>query len=269
MATSGVIASVSRDDQRNPSAFIRHGDEERPSGVSRFFSSFCSCFAPASGQQSTIEKDDSYGRSWTSSGQDLLPPKLPAHARQHTLVLDLDETLVHSSFKPVADVDFVVPVEIDGMYHNVYVLKRPGVDEFMKRMGQVFEVVVFTASLGKYANPVLDLLDIHKSVHSRLFREACVNYEGNLVKDLSKLGRDIKSTIIVDNSPTSYMLQPKNAVPIRSWFDDPTDRELDLLQPQLDKIAMVDDVLPALKVLQETMLAQYQAEDSAWNRHNM
>lgn len=89
------------------------------------------------------------------------------------------------------------------------------------------------------------------------------------VKDLTKLGRDIKSTIIVDNSPTSYMLQPKNAVPIRSWFDDPADRELDLLRTQLERIAEVDDVIPALKVLQEQMLAQYQAEDSAWNRHGM
>jgi carboxy-terminal domain RNA polymerase II polypeptide A small phosphatase len=35
------------------------------------------------------------------------------------LVIDLDETLVHSSFKPVANADFVVPVEIDGQVHQV------------------------------------------------------------------------------------------------------------------------------------------------------
>lgn len=40
-------------------------------------------------------------------------------------------------------------MEIDNQYHNVYVLKRPGVDEFMRRMGQVYEIVVFTASLSK------------------------------------------------------------------------------------------------------------------------
>lgn len=44
------------------------------------------------------------------------------------------------------------------------------------------------------------------------------------------------------------MLQPKNAVPIRSWFDDPTDRELALLMPHLERLAEVDDVLPHLKV---------------------
>lgn len=47
------------------------------------------------------------------------------------------------------DADFVVPIEIDGQPHNVFVLKRPGVDTFMKRMGEIYEVVVFTASLSK------------------------------------------------------------------------------------------------------------------------
>jgi len=45
--------------------------------------------------------------------------------------------------------DLTVPVEIEGQYHNVYVIKRPGVDQFMKRMGELYEVVVFTASLSK------------------------------------------------------------------------------------------------------------------------
>lgn len=42
-----------------------------------------------------------------------------------------------------------IPVEIEGTYHNVYVIKRPGVDAFMKRMGELYEVVVFTASVSK------------------------------------------------------------------------------------------------------------------------
>lgn len=45
--------------------------------------------------------------------------------------------------------DFTIPVEIEGNYHNVYVIKRPGVDEFMKRVGELYEVVVFTASVSK------------------------------------------------------------------------------------------------------------------------
>lgn len=94
------------------------------------------------------------------------------------MVIDLDETLVHSSFKvseknynlilinlefnifqPIPNADFVVPVEIDGAIHQVYVLKRPYVDEFLKKMGELYECVLFTASLAKYADPVADLLD--------------------------------------------------------------------------------------------------------------
>ena len=132
----------------------------------------------------------------------LLPAKLVPF--KITLILDLDETLVHSSFKPVPGADWVVPVEIDGTVHRVFVCKRPGLDNFMRRVSliiseisndivlqvaKMFEVVVFTASLDKYANPVLDLLErsAPKSVHFRLFREHCVFTNGVLVKDLTRL----------------------------------------------------------------------------------
>ena len=63
------------------------------------------------------------------------------------LVLDLDETLVHSSFKPVPNADFVVPIEIDGQHHHVYVLKRPHVDRFLKAMAPLFEVRILSLLL--------------------------------------------------------------------------------------------------------------------------
>lgn len=82
------------------------------------------------------------------------------------LVLDLDETLVHSSFKVISfrllrfhlgsnkcqavqQADFIVPVEIEYHWHHFHVLKRPGVDNFLKQMGEIYEVVIFTASLSK------------------------------------------------------------------------------------------------------------------------
>ena len=119
-----------------------------------------------------------------------------------------------------------MPVEIDGIVHQVYVLKRPYVDEFLKKMGKLFECVLFTASLAKYADPVADLLDTSKVFKARLFREACVYYRGNYVKDLSRLGRDLNQVIIIDNSPASYIFHPDNAVACNSWFDDPNDTQL-------------------------------------------
>ncbi|KAF4567639.1 hypothetical protein EYR36_011261 [Pleurotus pulmonarius] len=141
--------------------------------------------------------------------QPLLPPIAPQHAGRKCLVLDLDETLVHSSFRAVQQADFIVPVEIEYHWHHFHVLKRPGVDEFLLKMGEIYEVVVFTASLSK---------------------------------DLSQLGRPIADTIILDNSPASYIFHPKNAVPVSSWFNDPHDAELTDLIPFLADLTSVPDV---------------------------
>lgn len=51
--------------------------------------------------------------------------------------------------QPINNADFVVPVEIDGTIHQVYVLKRPYVDDFLQRMGELYECILFTASLAK------------------------------------------------------------------------------------------------------------------------
>ncbi|GFZ48686.1 phosphoric-monoester hydrolase [Saitozyma sp. JCM 24511] len=173
-------------------------------------------------------------------------PLLPAIDKQHVgrkcLVLDLDETLLHSSFKMLPSADYIVPVEIESQVHNVYVIKRPGVDHFLTEMGKIYEVVVFTASLSKYADPVLDMLDPNGVVRHRLFRESCYNHKGNYVKDLSQLGREMETCIIIDNSPASYIFHPNNAVPVSTWFNDPHDTELTDMCPFLADLAVVDDV---------------------------
>jgi RNA polymerase II subunit A small phosphatase-like protein len=177
----------------------------------------------------------------------LLPDKRPEEADKKCIVIDLDETLVHSSFKPISNADFIVPVEIDNVIHQVYVLKRPYVDEFLCRMGELFECVLFTASLAKYADPVADLLDKWDVFHCRLFRESCVFHRGNYVKDLSRLGRELHKIIIVDNSPASYVFHPDNAVPCSSWFDDMDDRELLDMIPLLERLSKVDSIYTVLK----------------------
>lgn len=168
--------------------------------------------------------------------------KAPQDMHKKTLVLDLDETLVHSSFKPIPNPDYIIPVEIDGRLVDVYVLKRPWLDHFMNTVGPRFEVVVFTASLAKYADPLLDLMDKAGNVRWRLFRDSCCPFEGNYVKDLNCLGRELSNTIIVDNSPHSYIFQPANAAPIGTFIDDMEDQELLELLPCLLKVEHVDDV---------------------------
>lgn len=214
-----------------------------------------------------LSRDESRPESTTEDRKWLLPPLQQELKGRKCLVLDLDETLVHSSFKvstpslmipcSPADLlqmlhqaDLTIPVEIEGQYHNVYVIKRPGVDAFLKRVGELYEVVIFTASVSKYGDPLLDELDIHHVIHHRLFRESCYNHQGNYVKDLSQVGRDLRETIIIDNSPTSYIFHPQHAVPISSWFSDAHDNELLDLIPVLEDLAssQVSDVSLVLDV---------------------
>lgn len=178
----------------------------------------------------------------------LLPTQLPKHLGKKCLVLDLDETLVHSCFRPTeTPADYIIPVEIEGVTHRVYVSKRPGVDEFLKEMGKIYEIVVYTASLSKYADPLLDKLDIHKVISYRLFREHCVHHQGTYVKDLSLLDRDISQTIIIDNSPLAYMFHPQNAIGCSNYIDDPKDNELKSIQDFLINIQHSKDVREQLQ----------------------
>lgn len=187
-----------------------------------------------------VTDDDSLS---SSEDPGLLGPKAKKFQGMKCLVLDLDETLVHSTFKPIEDADFEVPVEIEGIIYKVYVRKRPFVDEFLTEVAKHYEVVIFTASLGKYANPLLDMLDVGNVISHRLFRESCVYHKSSYVKDLSKLGRRMEDIIFIDNSYLSYAFQPYNAVPITSWFSDRSDLELkDILPVLTTTLKEIDDV---------------------------
>ncbi|XP_022720822.1 CTD small phosphatase-like protein 2 [Durio zibethinus] len=148
--------------------------------------------------------------------------------KKRTIVLDLDETLVHSiSDQPPPTYDFMIKPSINGVRMKLYVLKRPGVDEFLEAISQKYEVVVFTAGIEPYASLLLDFLDPKGLISHRLYRDSCKQLvRGTYVKDLSKIGRDLGKVVIVDDNPKSYYLQPANAIPIKRFEDDIEDREL-------------------------------------------
>ena len=164
-------------------------------------------------------------------------------SNKKTLVLDLDETLVHSQFQPF-DVpsDITLKIELENELHDIHVMVRPGVSEFLKNMGKIYEIVIFTASVSKYADPLLDIIDKEKNCKFRLFREHCTPINTCYVKEIKKLGRELKNVIIVDNSPMSYALNPENGIPINTWFDDKSDRELYNISSILEFLSFVPDV---------------------------
>ena len=170
----------------------------------------------------------------------LLPKK---SGDKKTLVLDLDETLVHSQFQPFeVPSDITLKIELEDELHDIHVMVRPGVKEFLENMGKIYEIVIFTASVSKYADPLLDIIDKEKNCKFRLFREHCTPINTCFVKEIKRLGRQLKDIVIVDNSPMSYALNPENGLPISTWFDDKEDRELYNISSILEFLSFVPDV---------------------------
>ena len=191
-------------------------------------------------QQQTSTNPNQTNKTQKKSLELYLPPSL---TQKKTLVLDLDETLVHSQFGAFnIPSDVVINIEIENELHEIHVLIRPGVKEFLEKMSKLYEIVIFTASISKYAGPLLDILDKEKFCSFRLFREHCTLINSSFVKDLKKLGRDLKNIIIVDNSPLAYLLNSDNGLPILTWFDDKYDQELYKITPVLEFLSEVPDV---------------------------
>ncbi|PSS13674.1 CTD small phosphatase-like protein [Actinidia chinensis var. chinensis] len=177
----------------------------------------------------------------------LLLPKQTRSCPPTTLVLDLDETLVHSTLEPCDDADFTFPVNFNLQKHTVYVRCRPHLKDFMDKVAGLFEIIIFTASQSIYAEQLLNVLDPKRRIfRHRVYRESCVFVDGNYLKDLSVLGRDLARVIIIDNSPQAFGFQVDNGIPIESWFDDRSDQELLLLLPFLESLVVVDDVRPLI-----------------------
>lgn len=100
-------------------------------------------------------------------------------------------------------------------------------------MSKYYEIVIFTAALQDYADWILNRLDANKSISHRLYRQHTLKMGSTNIKDLSKIGRELEKTIIVDNIPENFLRQPENGIYIKSWYKDPEDCALVELMPLL------------------------------------
>ena len=182
-----------------------------------------------------VEKMDNIRNFFTLFLNDISPYLPMVLTKPAFLVLDLDETLVH---------------HIDGK-----LLIRPGCIEFIKRMSEDLELVLFTSAEECYANAAMRIIDSDRRVKFRLYRQHLVNDNGAMVKDLRVLGKCLSSVLIVDDRITNFRLQPQNAIKILPWVGDEKDRELIKLAQVLHYILRVSplDMVNGLKLFRENM----------------
>ena len=175
---------------------------------------------------------------------DKLLPDHPPDAMYipHTLVLDLDDTLINSNWN---------------RERGWRVFKRPGVDPFLEHLAQFYEMVVFTDQLLTYGEPILERLDPKRYVTHRLYRESAQYKHGEYIRDLSKLNRDMERVLYISSKPKSAEMNPENVIPIQPWRyeDGSTDTALLDLMPFLESIVRlgVADVRAVLSSYKEEM----------------
>ena len=130
--------------------------------------------------------------------------------KEYTLVLDLDETLISFKFTKIS------------MGIGKLIL-RPGLEEFLEEVQKFYEIIVFTSGTKDYADAILSIIEQKnnsKYFDGFLYREHTFLMGKKYIKDLSKLGRDLSKTIIVDNLPHSFKLQRENGILINSFYGD-------------------------------------------------
>lgn len=177
--------------------------------------------------------------------QFILPERTDNHDTRKTLVLDMDETLVHCFFqyKENASWDWNFTLQNGNNMLSVYCSIRPYLQEFLAAASKMYEIVVFTASQERYASKVLDLIDPVGYIQHRLFQQHCTAVQGMFIKDLSLLGRPLSQIVIIDNSLVSFAFQPSNGIPCDTWLGTQRDDcELLHLVPILQQLYAATDV---------------------------
>ena len=156
----------------------------------------------------------------------LVPRRQPSYTLSYsaetpkkTLIIDLDETLIHSMAKGgrmstghMVEVRLGGPVSSSGVQigPGVPILycvhERPGCHEFLRKISKWYNLVVFTASVQEYADPVIDWLERERRYFSgRYYRQHCTFRNGAYIKDLAQVEPDLSKVMILDNSPMSYI----------------------------------------------------------------
>ena len=222
------------------------------------------------------DKNSDIEISYSRNSVPYLPPI--SKDREYTLVLDLDETLVHYFYSKVEvrgepHYGYFSSDEEYGLFNNYLIddkkenekidqnkyeylkigmfLLRPYAKQFLHELTKYYEISIFTTGTKEYCDRILQLLDLDNNlIKYRLYKHHIALKDINVsVKDLSLLGRDLSKTIIVDNLEENFRRQPDNGLPIITWKGDINDFSLKYLTTILKNIVInkVSDVRKVIK----------------------
>ena len=173
------------------------------------------------------------------------------------LVLDLDETLIHSFLEPIENPDIILNINIydevnDKECSQVYIKKRPGLYNFINELSKYFKIYIFSSSPKEYISNVITKIDKKKIIAGYFSGDNCLTVPGCehfkiFIKDLKIFNKDLSDIIIVDDNTISYSLQKENGIPIKSWYGESNDIELFKLLPILKKLSFSKDVRTEIK----------------------
>jgi import inner membrane translocase subunit TIM50 len=186
----------------------------------------------------------------------LLPDVPPGQGPPYTLVLSLEDLMVHTTWDT----------------KNGYRLaKRPGLDYFIRYLSQYYELVLFTTAPRYMADSVMAKLDPYHFIMWPLGREATRYENGEYIKDLEYLNRPLSKTIIVDTHAPHVKNQPENAIILPKWKgagDSTKDADLVSLIPFLEYLATMgtEDVRTVLKSFEGTNIPEEFARREALAR---
>ena len=153
--------------------------------------------------------------------------------KKYTLVLDLDETLIHlRQKKDIINIKNDVNIKInntsDYFYDNYdkdknkYLLQfRVGLFSFLTILKPFYEIISFTSATREYADVIINEIEKNRKFFDhKFYREHTVIYKDTFVKDISRIGRDIKKIIIIDNNERNFVLNKENGIKIAPYYGD-------------------------------------------------
>lgn len=182
--------------------------------------------------------------------------KLPLPKRQKltgkTIAFDLDDTLVYtmsdellerSKIYPKADIRKATYSTLNGRTVGVNVVIRPYAIEMLKQLSPYYEIIIFTAAIKSYGDAIIDTLDPDGTlIDYRLYRENCIKVDGQYIKDLRILNRDLDSVVMVDNKIVSFSSQIENGIVVPAFSSSKPDSDLAALWVFLRQAVLAEDV---------------------------